>query len=198
MRIARTIPALLIVMVVVVASPQVEALERILLVRHAEKLDDWPRDRELDALRPLSEIGVRRSDEMAQTLKTAGIAAVYASATTRSVHTGLPLSALTGVEITVERRTTEPEAMDALIAALLERHAGDTAIMIVGHSNTIPELLVRLGATPECYDDLGIVDHGNYLLIEGYEGLWAVDLSKEGCDAIERSEQSGSSGDPLP
>ena len=105
----------------------------------------------------------------------------------RSVHTGLPLSALTGVEITVERRTTEPEAMDALIAALLERHAGDTAIMIVGHSNTIPELLVRLGATPACYDRLGIVDHGNYLLIEGYEGLYraTATLSKRKRQALE-------------
>jgi len=194
MNIAPTIVARLIlavmVAVVAVGSPRVEALERILLVRHAEKLDDWPRDRELDPLWPLSEAGVRRAENMAKVLGASGIAAVYASPTTRSVQTGLPLAVLKQVEITVDPRTTEPSRMEALIADLRRRHSEDAAILIVGHSNTIPELLVRLGATPECYDALGIEDNAKYLLIEGYEGIWSVDLSKQSCDAIEHHQQS--------
>ena len=189
MSVARTISALLVLVVVALASPQAEALERIVLVRHAEKLDDWPQDSELGALRPLGEAGVRRANRMAQVLETAGIAAVYVSATTRSIHTGLPLALLTEVEIIVDRRTVEPSRMEELIADLRERHPRDTAIMIVGHSNTIPELLLHLGGSSDCYDALGIADKGDYLLIEGYAGFWAVDLSKEGCEAIEHYEQ---------
>jgi hypothetical protein len=76
--------------------------------------------------------------------------------------------------------------MTTFLARLREKHAKDRAALIVGHANTIPDLLMRLGATPDCYARLGIVKQGNGFEVEGYEGLWKVDLKKQGCGAITR------------
>jgi hypothetical protein len=43
---------------------------------------------------------------------------------------------------------------------------------------------MRLGAKPDCFDRLGIVKKGETFLIEGYDGLWKVDLKKQGCEAL--------------
>jgi hypothetical protein len=47
---------------------------------------------------------------------------------------------------------------------------------------------MQLGAKPDCYDRLGIVKKGQggdqLFLIEGHDGLWKVDLKKEGCEAL--------------
>jgi broad specificity phosphatase PhoE len=76
--------------------------------------------------------------------------------------------------------------MTGFLTRLREKHAADRAVLIVGHSNTIPELLVHLGAKPDCFQKLGITGQPGSLLIEGYEGVWKVDLKKQGCEAISR------------
>jgi hypothetical protein len=47
---------------------------------------------------------------------------------------------------------------------------------------------MRLGANPDCYGKLGIVKKGHgedqLFFIEGHEGLWKVDLKKQGCEAL--------------
>jgi hypothetical protein len=57
-----------------------------------------------------------------------------------------------------------------------------------GHSNTVPLLLIKLGATPDCYARLGVAATTSGPEIEGYEGLWKVDLKQHGCAAITREE----------
>ena len=161
------------------------ALDSIYLVRHAEKAS-WPSDRDLDAFQPLSQEGIARATALAERLKTAGVAAVYTSRTTRTIETGAPLVQATGISITADDATTKPDEMAAFLSRLREKHAGDKAVLIVGHSNTIPELLVKLGATADCYAQLNVTGQPGNLLIEGYEGVWKVDLKKQGCEAIER------------
>jgi len=179
----------LVVIAVALAAAPAGALDRIYVVRHAEKVDGWPQDRELDALWPLSEAGARRAERLARILGDAGIAAVYASATTRSLQTGLPLAVGTDAEIAAEPASADAERMAGFLATLPERHADDAAVLVVGHSNTVPELLVRLGASPECFDALGIENTPDGLRIDGYDGLWVVDLSQKGCSAITRRVQ---------
>jgi broad specificity phosphatase PhoE len=176
----------LVVICVALAAAPAGALDRIYLVRHAEKVDGWPQDRDLDALWPLSQDGVRRAESLAKTLEGSGIARIYASATTRSVQTGLPLSLSAHVEIAVEPATTDPARMEGFLEELLRRHAGDAAVLIVGHSNTVPDLLARLGASPECFVALGIEQTPDGLRIDGYDGLWVVDLAQKGCAALSR------------
>ena len=163
------------------------ALDEIWLVRHAEKEDPWPAERELEVLRPLSPEGRERAKALAARLKDAGIAAVYTSRTTRALATAMPLVTATGIRVVADDATIRPEALPAFLAGLRERHVKDRAVLVVGHSNTLPALLAALGATPDCHARLGIVpdkEHG--FLTEGYEGIWKVDLKGSGCAAIAR------------
>ncbi len=170
---------------ILLAAPAV-ALDNIYLVRHAEKADFWPADRDLDAFQPLSTAGLARAEALATRLKTAGVVAIYTSRTTRTLETGAPLAHATQVPIAADDATTKPGEMSGFLVRLREKHAADQAILIVGHSNTIPEFLVHLGAKPDCFQRLGITGQPGSLLIEGYEGMWKVDLKKQGCEAIIR------------
>jgi phosphohistidine phosphatase SixA len=171
------------------ASP-VAALDVIFLVRHAEKVDDWPAARDLDAFRPLSPAGATRSEALAVRLKGEGVAAIYSSRTTRTLATGEPLAKATGRPLVADDATTRPAEMEGFLTALRQKHPADRAVLIVGHANTIPELLVKLGTKPECFQRLGITGQPGSLMTESYDGLWRVDLKKQGCEAIERETQA--------
>ncbi len=165
------------------------ALDFVYLVRHAEKADPWPKERDLDAFWPLSAAGEARAEVLGARLGKAelpAIAAIYTSRTTRTISTALPLATRARIPITADDATTRTADMAGILARLRETHAADTAILIVGHSNTIPHLLVQLGAVPECYTRLGITDGPDGLLIDGYDGLWKADLRRQGCDALAR------------
>jgi broad specificity phosphatase PhoE len=182
LRRAWTLPGLLLLLLLPAPA---SALDALYLVRHAEKVDDWPAAPELDAFRPLSSAGVTRAEALAARLRSEGIAAAYTSRTTRCIATAEPLAKAAKIPILAEDASTHPAEM-AFLAGLRQKHAGDRAALIVGHSNTIPELLLRLGAKPECLARLGITGQPGSLLIEGYDGLWRVDLKKQGCEAIAR------------
>jgi broad specificity phosphatase PhoE len=171
-------------MLPLLASPAA-ALDTVYLVRHAEKAS-WPSERDLDAFQPLSPEGIERAEALAGRLGNAGIAAIYTSRTTRTIETAAPLAQAAGIPITADDATIRPDEMAAFLARVREKHAGDQAVLLVGHSNTLPELLRKLGAAPDCYVRLNITGEPGKLLIEGYEGLWKVDLKKQGCEAIER------------
>lgn len=176
----RALPVLLLL-----AAPAA-GLDTVWLVRHAEKAESWPADRDLDALQPLSREGTARAEALADRLKDAGIAAIYTSRTTRTMSTGLPLAAKNKLPLTADDATTRPSEIPPFLAKLRERHAGDRAVLIVGHSNTVPQLLVALGAKPECFAKLGIKETPDGLMIEGYEGVWRVEVGKQGCESVTR------------
>jgi broad specificity phosphatase PhoE len=168
------------------------ALDDIYLVRHAEKYAAWPADRDLDAFQPLSAAGLQRADALAARLKAAGVVAVYTSRTTRAIETGAPLAHALEIPVVADDASTKPAEMTAFLAHLKEKHAGDRAILIVGHSNTVPELLAHLGAKADCFARLGITGEPGSLLIEGYEGVWKVDLKKPGCEGFSREVAAAS------
>ena len=64
-------PSLLLALII---SAPAAALDVIYLVRHAEKVDDWPAAPDLDAFRPLSAAGMARAEALAARLKGEGIA----------------------------------------------------------------------------------------------------------------------------
>jgi len=176
--------ALPVLLCLVLAAPA-SALDTLYLVRHAEKIEPWPADRELDSFRPLSPAGIARAEALAERLKDAGIVAAYTSRTTRALATAMPLVNRAHIPVKADDATTHPDEMMPFLEHLVGGHANDRAVLIVGHSNTIPELLVKLGATPDCYERIGI-KNSDGLEIEGYDGLWKVDLKKQGCAAITR------------
>jgi broad specificity phosphatase PhoE len=188
--IARALPSLALLAALAAAPRPAAALDFVYLVRHAEKADGWPEeDRALDPFWPLSPAGIERSRALARHLAGAGVAAVYTSRTVRAFSTGLPLAQAASVPVVVDPSSTVPAEMDAFLARLRERHAGDRAVLVIGHSNTVGELLARSGAAADCHARLGIVPGPGRVDIEGYDGLWRVDLGalgKAGCGAITR------------
>lgn len=167
------------------------ALDVVYLVRHAEKTEPWPSEHSV--FQPLSDAGRARSEMLAKQLSDRGIAQVYASHTGRSLATGMPLAQASDIPIEADDATIAEAELPAFVADLRERHADDPAILIVGHSNTIPMVLRAFGAEPGCYEKLGI---GEDDLIEGYDGLWHIDLTKAGCAGLERRSQAAEPNHP--
>ena len=182
----KRIPISLLFLTALALAAPAFALDDIYLVRHAEKYAAWPADRDLDTLQPLSADGLKRAEALAARLKGAGIAAVYTSRTTRAIETGAPLAHALEIPVVADDASTRPAEMTAFLDHLKEKHAGDRAILIVGHSNTVPELLAHLGAKGDCFARLGITGEPGSLLVEGYDGVWKADLKKPGCEALSR------------
>src|SRR3954452_4469801 len=108
----------------------------IFIVRHAEKGAGDPKDPEL------SHPGQRRAEWLAATLKDAGITAIFATEFKRTQQTAEPLSRATHVNVTVIP-ANDP---NALVAKLKETQGN---ALVVGHSNTIPEILKAFGSTAQ-------------------------------------------------
>ena len=86
-----------------------------------------------------------------------GISAIYATPTRRAMETAAPLSKKTGVAIS-EYDAKNPETLVASVAE------NDGAVLVVGHSNTVPDLVVRFGgrSQPQMTDQ----DYGTVFLID--------------------------------
>lgn len=128
----------------------------VIVVRHAEKADDGTRDP------PLSAVGQERARLLARLLRDAGVAGIYTSDTRRARETAQPLAAA----LSLVAEEYPGRDVQALIARVLENRASQT-VLIVGHSNTVPELISSLtrGQHPvvlrdEEYDALFVVTTG--------------------------------------
>lgn len=146
--------ALLVLTTASPATAQREpAVTTVVLVRHAEKVDDSRDPR-------LSEAGEERAQELARVLADVQFDAVLSTPFVRTRETGRPVAAQVGVPIT-ETPVTAAYASD-LAARLRTDYAGRT-VLVVGHSNTTPDVMRALGV-PDVqaiadneYDDLFIV-----------------------------------------
>ena len=133
------------------ATAQPTAAPKIFLVRHAEKVDDQGKSKDP----ALSEAGRARAERLATLLKDAAITSVYVTEAKRTQQTAEPLARLANVK---------PQVVPAAdTAALLAKvKAGGGNVLVVAHSNTIPEIIKGLGvaeslALPENeYDNLFI------------------------------------------
>lgn len=97
------------------------------LVRHAEKVADDSHDPDLTAA------GRERAAELAESLQQKGIRTIWSSDYQRTRKTAAPLAKQLGLKV----RTYDPGEPAALKIQLEKRHE---SALIVGHSNTIPQL----------------------------------------------------------
>ena len=124
----------------------------LFLVRHAEKLEP-KKDASL-----LSPRGHERAKTLARVLADVPLKAVYCTEYERTLQTALPTAKKKGLEPI----RTDSEDVKGLAEALRAR-ASDEHVLVVGHSDTLPELLSLLGAAgpekieAEEYDNLFIV-----------------------------------------
>jgi phosphohistidine phosphatase SixA len=169
----------LVTAILLVAVVTASAQPTIYLVRHAEKLANWPGD-DLDAYHPLSAEGVARAQKLAEQFQPGAIAAVFSSRTTRALHTALPLAQKLKLSIEVVDACMDTAAIGAFYKTLAQRFGPDKAVVLVSHSNIIPYLLIKAGLAPSCFKEIGIVASApnSWLLIEGYDGIWRVEKSR--------------------
>jgi zinc protease len=106
----------------------------IYLVRHAEKLDE-SRDP------PLTEAGLTRAEDLRHRLNSAGITAIWSTDFQRTRATVKPLAGALSLPVTVYDPSRQSEFAGKLLRTQ-GRH------LVVGHSNTIPDLVKALGGEP--------------------------------------------------
>jgi broad specificity phosphatase PhoE len=120
------------------------AQQLVIVVRHAERADGGataaqgmskaPADPELSAA------GAARATRLAAMLADAKVAAIYATEFRRTQDTGKPLAAKLGQQV----QTWRAADTAGLVARVKQAHASDV-VLIIGHSNTVPDVIKALG-----------------------------------------------------
>ena len=115
----------------------------VYLVRHAEKGTTPAGDP------PLTEAGMARARALAALLADSGVTAVITTDLVRTKDTGQPLAmARKIVPLVVSVRGTGTAAHVTAVADAV-RSQGGGAVLVVGHSNTIPMIIEALGGGPQ-------------------------------------------------
>ena len=133
----------------------------VYIVRHAEKQKGKDPD--------LTEEGKIRALQLPEAVPIDELRAIYSTATNRTEQTAAPVSAISGLPVT----RMPPDDYEGL-RERVEKHRGH-AILVVGHSNTIPPMLEGLGVT----EQVEIAD-------DGYGDLFVVKVPSEGASTLER------------
>lgn len=106
----------------------------IYLVRHGEKASIG-KDPEL------TQQGQRRAQNIATILHRTGIQAIFSTPTARTLQTAQPLARQLGLKV----EQYDPAAPKALVDKVKELRG---PVLVVGHSNTLPELVRLFGGEP--------------------------------------------------
>lgn len=155
--------ALLLLSQLVFAQQATSPVTTVFLIRHAERADEPRQDP------PLTEKGVARSEALARLLSNAGIKAIYTSQFARTKLTAEPLAKQLGVTATPlslkispsNPRAIADESTKETVDKILS-HAGGS-VLVVGHSNSIPDVIKMLGGDvvptidEKKFDDLFVV-----------------------------------------
>jgi len=132
----------------------------VILVRHAERADAGTAAAKMAGADPdLSEAGKARAASLAALLKDAKISAIFTTEYKRTRDTAQPLAAATGIT------AAAINSKDA--AGLIDNvKASPGNVLVVGHSNTLPEIIKALGIgepvsiAEDQFDNLFVVVRG--------------------------------------
>src|SRR6266436_5548984 len=130
------------------------AQSTIFIVRHGERADS---SNDSD----LSEAGRARAEALAKMLKDANITAIYTTEFKRTQQTAAPLAKALGITAT----TVPAKDTAALIAKL---RGSNSNALVVGHGNTVPDLIKALGIS----EPINIAEND-------YDNLFAVVLDQK-------------------
>ena len=151
----------LVVLAALAFSTGFALAQTVFVVRHAEKISESDQR--------LTQAGHERARRLAKLLGSAGIRAIYATDTERAKDTAKPLAdalkiPITTYDVGAGMAKGAPDAT-AFAASLRKDHPKD-AVLVVGHSNTLPAILKALGVREEVtiaaqqYDDVFVVVPG--------------------------------------
>lgn len=128
------------------------------LVRHAERLD-------ASSNSPLSESGFERAEALRDTLLGKGIDSIFATTYLRTQQTAAPLATALSKTVVIYGTDTTYQ-----FAQMLRKIKGKD-VLVVGHSNTVPEMVDYL--TGETVT-IGHDDYDNLYLVEISRSLFGV------------------------
>jgi broad specificity phosphatase PhoE len=149
---------LAICLVAMVAGGSVQA-QTLVLVRHAEKAALPAADP------PLTAEGRARAEALVGVLRHARISSILTSQFVRTRETAAPLAAQAGVAVQQASTAGGMVQHIATLVAMARRAPPESTVVVVGHSNTLPELARALGhpapAIGDCeYDGLMVIRLG--------------------------------------
>jgi broad specificity phosphatase PhoE len=136
------------------AGAQANASITAILVRHAEKAATPADDP------PLTAAGEARARDLLAAVRDAGVSAIITTQFARTRATAQPTAAALSIVPSVVTAAGATHAQD--VAAAIRKHPGQT-VLVVGHSNTVPEIIQALGGKRPAnicdavYDNLYIV-----------------------------------------
>ena len=132
--------ALLVACSIAVVMPSVATAQSVVFaVRHAERADASSTPPKMTATDPdLSAAGRERAKSLAVMLKDAKITTIFTTELKRTIQTAEPLAKLLNVEIRQVPANKTPE-----LARQIRTAKGN--VLVVGHSNTVPDLIKLLG-----------------------------------------------------
>jgi phosphohistidine phosphatase SixA len=143
-----------------VSAAAAHAQGTVVLVRHAERADQAPGQAAMMATDPdLSEAGRARAESLAATLRDAGITAIFTTQFKRTRQTAEPLAKALGLTV----QSVDSKDVDGLVAKI---KAIDGNVLVVGHSNSVPNTMKGLGVETDVaiadteYDNLFILTRG--------------------------------------
>ena len=122
--------------------PMAAEAQMVIVVRHAERADGGasaPGAMGGSSDPELSEAGKARAQKLAAMLGDAGIVAIYTTQYRRTKDTATPL----GDKIGVSYEAVPSGDMAGLVAKVKSHKSG--AVLVVGHSNTVPLIVKALG-----------------------------------------------------
>lgn len=129
------------------------AADRVFVMRHLQKAEG--------ADPPLSAEGAANAQALATMLGKSGIKAIFATPTRRAMQTAQPLAARLGIAVT-PYDPANPAALVKTVATV------PGAVLVVGHSNTVPDLVARFGAKQAV--SVGEQDYGTVFVVTTADG----------------------------
>ena len=133
--------ALFALLLALLLAAPAAAQHTVFLIRHAERADTSPGTSPTMAADPdLSEAGRARAESLAKALKDAHITAIYATEFKRTQQTAAPLAKALGLTVKIVGSNNVADLIKQL-------KAGKTNVLVVGHSNTVPDVIKGLGVT---------------------------------------------------
>jgi broad specificity phosphatase PhoE len=150
-----------LVLVALCMAPAVaHAQKLVILVRHAERADGGtppPGMTKTPADPLLSAAGEARAQKLATMLADAGITTIYTTEFRRTQDTAKPLAGKLGIAA----QTVSANDLPGLLAKIKGAKPADV-VFVVGHSNTVPDVIKQLGGPAVTigdneYDNLFVV-----------------------------------------
>ncbi len=141
------------------------AATTVILVRHGEKEATPAADP------PLSTAGQARARALLDALRGAHVSAVITTQFARTRETAAPTASAFGITSEIVPTTTGAAHVKD-VAVAIRKHAGQT-VLVVGHSNTVTEIVAALGAPkPPAICD------------SEYDNLYVVTIAGDGAASV--------------